>query len=103
MKTEHVKSLPILGVCRRIPSSARERAVFRLASTAKQVISVYIVDAAGRSPVGQQAVRSQIGFSDRLLALWARRKSGITHQCTVWATKFAGAGAISVMNYGANG
>ena len=55
------------GVCRRIPSSARERAVFRLARTAKQAISVYIVDAAGRSPVGQQAARSQIGFSDRLL------------------------------------
>jgi len=61
-----------LGVCRRIPSSARERAVFRLARTAKQAISVYIVDAAGRSPVGQQAARSQIGFSDRLLG---------THSC----------------------
>jgi len=30
---------------------------------------VYIVDAAGRRPVGKQAARSQIGFSDRLLGL----------------------------------
>ena len=45
---------PVSGVRRRIPSSARERAVLRLARTAKQAISVYIVDAAGRSPVGQQ-------------------------------------------------
>jgi hypothetical protein len=56
-----------LGVCRRIPSWARERAVFRLARTVKQAISVYIVDAAGHSPVVKQAARSQIGFSDRLL------------------------------------
>ena len=62
-----------LGVCRRIPSSARERGVFRLARTAKQAISVYIADAAGRSPVRKQAARSQIGFSDRLLvnSKWA--------------------------------
>ena len=57
----------IRGVCRRIPSSARERAFFRLARTAKQAMSVYIVDAAGHSPGEKQVARSQIGFSDGLL------------------------------------
>ncbi len=33
----------------------------------KQAMSVYIVDPAGRSPVAEQAARSQIAFSHRLL------------------------------------
>ncbi len=43
----------------------------------KQAILVYIVDAAGRSPVTKQAARSQIGFSDRLLELCNTRNSGM--------------------------
>jgi len=55
-----------------------------LARTAKQAISVHIIDTAGRSPVARQAVRSQIGFSDRLLGLWIITGSILIGSAGAW-------------------
>ncbi len=56
-----------LGVCRRIPSSARERVIFSSGKDGEAGDVGSIVDARVQ-PDGKRAARSQIEFSDRLPA-----------------------------------